>query len=174
LTSATLPSPPRPAPLPAETIPGTAPWRRARAREIVRDHALFAAGATCLLVPGVNCLAAGAVQIRMLAQLARLFGRDFDESLGQALVGSFSLGFVHYVFSQHSGAAGWKLALTAVPVVGPALALAISPAIIAFFTHLLGEACLRHFEAGKPFSAFKAADLVNTPFAPLALHFIGP
>lgn len=160
------------APLPAETQPGTAAWRRCRAREIVRDHVLLAAGANFIPVPIVDSLAVAAVQLRMLAELSRLYGRKFESDAGRNLLASLSLGFVHHVFTRHGTAGGFKMALAGVPLVGRALSFFLWPAVFAVFTHFLGEACARHYEAGGQFSDFTAATLVNTPFAPFAVDVI--
>lgn len=160
------------APLPSETRPGTPEWRRARAREIVRDHAILAAGANLIPVPLVDSLVVAAVQLKMLAALSRHYGRRFDEDLGRNLLAGCGIGFIHHVVTRHGAAGGWRAALRAVPVFGRALSLVLWPAVFALFTHLLGEACARHYEAGGEFGDFRAQSLVNTPFAPLALDFI--
>lgn len=158
--------------LPAQTKPGTDAWRQARAREIIRDHSLLAGGAHVIPVPFVNSLTVAGVQLKMLAELSSLYGKNFDHQAGRNLVSALGMGAIHHIFTEYSGRGLGLLALAAMPAVGLTLAFVAWPAAFATYTHALGIALVRHYDAGGEFKDFRAQALRDTVFAPLAAHFI--
>lgn len=167
-----LPSPAEPSAPTAAAQPETAAWRRARAGEIIRDHAWLTAGANLVPFAVVDSLAISAVQLRMFARLSRLYGRDFDEELGRNVVAAFGMGLAHHAFVLAAPAQTWNLFSKVAPTLGGVLTFAARPALFATVTYFLGHACARHYEAGGRFGDFGPRQLEGTPLAPFAVHLL--
>jgi uncharacterized protein (DUF697 family) len=101
-------------------------------------------------VPVLDLAAVTSVQLKMLAEVAKIYGVPFNQTRGKAVVGSLIGSVVPAAVS--FGVAGSLL--KAVPVVG---ALAGAPAMVAFSgaaTWGLGKVFIQHFESGGTFLDF--------------------
>jgi uncharacterized protein (DUF697 family) len=167
------PAPEHPSPASGAPSPETA-WRQTRARETIRDHAWLAAGANLIPFSGFDSLAIAAVQLRMFAKLSKLYGRPFDEDLGRNTVAALGMGVVHHALVRAAPGQVWKIVSAAIPLLGGVLAFAARPAIFAALTYFLGQACVRHYEAGGHFGDFGPRQLEGTPLAAFAVHLVRP
>lgn len=133
--------------------------KRGRAEQVVRDHLPLAAGAGMLPLPGIDLLAIGGLQLRVLAALADLYAVPFDRSRAQSIVTTLigSVG-VTYV----AGAALFSVAKV-IPGLGSVLAAASLPAAGGAITHAVGQLAIDHFEAGGTMQDFDL-DLAQQAF----------
>lgn len=123
--------------------------RLRKAEDILYRNTFWALGAGALMVPVADLLAASAVHLKQLKELAELYGVDFSEGLAKKLVGSLlmSLGGVGV------GALAGSL-IKLIPGVGTALGLFSQPAMVAASTRALGRVFIMHFESGGTFLDF--------------------
>lgn len=110
-------------------------------------------GAGLIPVPFVDLVAISGVQLKMLSQLSKVYGIEFHENTGKALIGSL-LGYL-----LPKGLAGGAVGslLKAIPVVGPIMGL---PSLVVFCgasTYALGRVFLQHFASGGTFLSFDPA-----------------
>jgi uncharacterized protein (DUF697 family) len=116
----------------------------------VKKYMWISMGAGLIPVPFVDWAAVSGVQLKMIADLSKIYGIPFKESSGKAVIGSLA-GFI----LPHSLACGFLgSTLKAIPVVG---ALAGAPAMAVFcgaYAWALGNVFIQHFESGGTFLNF--------------------
>lgn len=121
-----------------------------KALNTVKRYVWWSAGAGLVPVPGVDLVAVSGVQLKMLAEVSKIYGVPFQENRGKAAVGSL-LGFV---FPHLLSYGGIGCLLKALPLVG---ALAGAPAMALFSgasAWALGNVFIQHFESGGTFLDF--------------------
>lgn len=123
--------------------PPAAVSRADAAMAIVRRHVPWSAGAGIIPLPGVDLAALIAVQLRMLARIADLYGVPFREQAAKSLLAS-TLGAA----LPGSLAGGVASAFKAVPVLGTLAGIATLPALGAAATYAVGRVFVTHFESG--------------------------
>jgi uncharacterized protein (DUF697 family) len=120
------------------------------AEQIIKQNLLWSVGAGVIPLPLLDAAATAAVQIRMVKQLADLYGVPFREdrikNICSALVGGLGAPVV-------GGAIGIS-ALKFVPVLGPMVAILAFPASSAAFTYAVGKVFVQHFASGGTFLDF--------------------
>lgn len=132
-------------PPPAQPLMGSleAQERLQQAEAIIRTNTLWAVGAGAIVIPGVDVVAASAVQLKTLKNLSDLYGVKFSEGIAKKVVSTLlvSLGGI---------AAGMGVAslIKLIPGVGSVLGLLTLPLTAAAFTHALGRVYLMHLESG--------------------------
>ena len=124
--------------------------RDVTAFKTVKKYMWISMGAGLIPVPFVDWAAVSGVQLKMIADLSKIYDIPFKESAGKAAIGSMA-GFV----LPHALACGFLgSALKAIPVVG---ALAGAPAMAVFcgaYAWALGNVFIQHFESGGTFLNF--------------------
>ena len=125
--------------------------RLVEAEAIVRRNTLWAVGAGIIVIPGVDILAASAVQIKMLKNLSDLYRVKFSEDAAKKFVASLITG----LGGVGVGAAASSL-VKLIPGVGTVLGLLTTPAVNAAATHALGRVFIMHFESGGTLLDFDA------------------
>ena len=116
----------------------------------VKRYMWWTGGASLIPVPWVDLAAVAGVELKMLADLSRIYDVPFERSRGKAAIASL-IGFV-LPHALAYGAIG--SAIKAVPGVG---ALAGAPAMALFtaaYTWAVGNVFIQHFEAGGTFLDF--------------------
>lgn len=128
----------------AVEAPAARPDRRARAVEIVRCHVLLAIGAGLIPLPYLDLAAIGALQLKVLAALARHYEVPFAQAEAEAIV-SAVLGSVGSTL-----VAGGALGTVAkfIPGVGTVTGLATLAVAGGSITYAFGQLAVGHFEAG--------------------------
>jgi uncharacterized protein (DUF697 family) len=126
-----------------------------KALKTVRNYMWWSMGAGLTPVPFLDWAAVSGVQLKMLADISKIYGVPFQTNRGKAVIGSL-VGFV----LPHALACGligsW---LKAIPVVG---ALAGAPAMVAFSgaaAWALGKVFIQHFESGGTFLDFNPEEV---------------
>jgi len=125
------------------------------ALKTVKNHMWWSMGAGLIPVPFVDLVAVSGVQLKMLAEISKIYGVQFQESRGKAVIGAL-IGYV-VPSSMSFGLVGSML--KAVPVVGllvgaPSMALFCGASAWA-----LGKVFIQHFESGGTFLNFNSAEV---------------
>lgn len=140
------------APLPAspasteESVPLTPEERQTRlaeAKAIVTRHVLWSLGAGVLPIPLVDLVAVTGVQLKMIAELTKLYGIEFRQGVASKLVYSLlsSIGGVGV------GTILGSLAKS-IPVLGTTLGVAATPVLAGAATQAIGSVFVMNFELG--------------------------
>ncbi|HRG31809.1 MAG: DUF697 domain-containing protein [Saprospiraceae bacterium] len=110
-----------------------------QADDVIRNHTIWSMGAGMIWVPIVDFLAVSAIQLDMIRQLSKIYGQDFKDSQGKAIISALT----------SSGAS--RLAARAVkfiPGVGTILGGVTMSVMSGASTYALGELFKKHFETG--------------------------
>ena len=137
--------------------------RQQNALKTVKHYMWGSMGAGLIPGPLVDLIAVSGVQVKMLAEVSKIYEVPFQKNRGKAIVGSL-LGF-SLAHSMACGVLG--IFLKSIPVVG---VLAGGPAMAVFSgasAWALGSVFIRHFESGGTFLDFdpeKAKEYYRTQF----------
>jgi uncharacterized protein (DUF697 family) len=126
-----------------------------QAQKTVKNYMYWSMGAGLIPVPFVDLASIAGVQLKMLADLSKIYGVPFQENSGKAILTSL-VGFV-LPHSLACGAIGSMLKM--IPVVGQ---LAGAPAMAVFcgaYCWALGKVFVQHFESGGTFLNFKPEEV---------------
>ena len=121
-----------------------------KALKTIKNYMWWSMGAGLVPVPLLDLIAVSGVQVKMLAELSKIYEVPFQESRGKVLIGSLVGSIAPAALS--FGAAG--SAIKAIPVVG---AFAGAPAMVLFCgasAWALGKVFIQHFESGGTFLNF--------------------
>jgi len=129
--------------------------REKKALKIVKNHMWWSMGAGLIPVPFVDLVAVSGVQLKMIAEISKIYDVPFQEGRGKAVVGAL-IGYI-VPSSMSFGLVGSML--KAVPVVGvlvgaPSMALFCGASAWA-----LGKVFIQHFESGGTFLTFSPAEV---------------
>jgi len=123
------------------------------ARHIIKNHVIAAMSVTLVPVPLVDLLALGALQLRMVRQLARLYGLPFYRGLGRGLIAAL-LGAVLPTSAALSAASLVK----SVPGLGTTVGVIGASSLGGAATYAVGHTFLRHFATGGNLLSFDPDD----------------
>lgn len=127
----------------------TATDREAHAEATIRKYVYSSAGVGVVPIPVLDFAAVLGIQLKMVANLARLYEMKFSRSRGKALIGALVGGAVPVM-----GAPAAASAVKSVPVVGQTLGAVTMPAFAGASTCAVGKVFVRHFESGGTFLNF--------------------
>jgi uncharacterized protein (DUF697 family) len=123
----------------SETLPA--------AQQVVARFAKYAAIGGLVPIPVLDMAAVAGVQLKMMEQLAAVYGLPFKENLAKELIGTIVGTGVTYNFG-NAALMAFNQYIRFVPVAGQLFGLAIMPAFAAASTAALGQLFVRHFESG--------------------------
>jgi uncharacterized protein (DUF697 family) len=109
--------------------------------KIVMLYSQYAAAAGLIPLPGIDFAAVGALQLRMIAELAAHYGVPFNHQVGRSLLATMVGGF---------GAAKLSYAL------GPVIGIVAKPGAAFGATWAIGKLFVSHFESGGTLTDFSA------------------
>jgi uncharacterized protein (DUF697 family) len=121
------------------------------ARGIISRHMWWSAGGALIPIPFADMVVMSGAQLRMLAEIAKVYGVPFERVRVKAIVGCLAGYVLHPPLS--SGLVGFLLFKT-IPGVG---ALLGTPALVLFagaYAWALGRVFIQHFESGGTFLDF--------------------
>lgn len=121
-----------------------------RACLLVKNYMWWSVGAGLIPVPFVDMIAVSGVQLRMLAEISKTYGVEFQEGRGKMLVASLLGYVVPNVLSFGSLAS----ILKAIPVVGQVVGAPSMGIFCGASTYAVGKIFVRHFESGGTFLNF--------------------
>jgi len=110
-------------------------------------------GAGLIPVPFVDLVAVSGVQLKMLADVSKAYGVEFQESKGKAIIAAL----IGYIVPSTMSFGSVGSILKAIPLVGP---LVGAPSMVLFCgasTYALGKIFIQHFESGGTFLSFDPA-----------------
>ena len=126
--------------------------RETRAQDIVKRHSLWALGAGGLPVPGLDIAAFTLVQLRMIREMAGLYGMPFNEQAAKGILSSL-LGGASAVYL------GRPLVfslLKSVPIIGTTAGVVSGAVAMTALSRALGNLFIQHFETGGTLLTFDA------------------
>ena len=129
--------------------------REKQALKTVKNHMWWSMGAGLIPVPFVDLVAVSGVQLKMIAEISKIYDIPFQESRGKAAIGAL----IGYIVP---GAMSFGMVgslLKAVPLVG---VLVGAPSMVLFCgasAWALGKVFIQHFESGGTFLTFKTAEV---------------
>ncbi len=123
-----------------------------QALKLTRRYSLWSMGGGLIPIVGVDIAAVMAAQIKMVREMAKIYGVEFKESRAKSIVTSLigSLGIVPL------GAGICFSALKLIPVVGTLAATVALPVSAGAVTYATGKIFILHFESGGTFLDFNA------------------
>ena len=126
-----------------------------QARKAVKEHSGYCAAAA--LVPGafVGSVAVSAVQLKMLADLSKIYQVPFTQSKAKAALAAGSGGVLNLILASNPAT---KIARDFFTATMPWIAVPVRwlapPLIMAGYSYLLGQAFIRHYENGGEYFNF--------------------
>jgi len=121
------------------------------ATEIVKKYALYTAGVGLIPVPLVDLAGIAALEVKMLADLAKVYEVPFENDrvrpIVAGLIGGLTATNVGY-------GVGSSSMLKSVPVVGSLLGAFSVPTFAAATTYAIGKVFIQHFASGGTFLDF--------------------
>ncbi len=115
------------------------------AQDIVKSHVMYSLGAGLVPIPLLDIAAVSAVQLDMLKQLAKLYGKDFKESAGK--------GWISAITGSTMARMGASLVKT-IPGIGSILGGVTMSALSGASTFSIGQVFIWHFSGGGDFMNF--------------------
>ncbi len=117
--------------------------RAEEADAIVKNHVLWSMGAGFIPIPIADILAVTAIQLDMVKQLCRLYGIDYQESKGKAIVATLTGSTLARVAAYGAGSV-FKF----IPGLGTLLGGVTVSVFSGASTYATGEVFKRHMESG--------------------------
>ena len=124
--------------------------RTTKGYEIVSRYWKWSAAAGLLAVPLLDVAAVTGVQLKMIADLARLYAVPFSRDGAKAIIGSL-VGAITPGFLSGPVARILTPTLSFLPGVGVAVRVLVTPTLNAASTYALGRVFVQHFESGGTF-----------------------
>jgi uncharacterized protein (DUF697 family) len=137
----------------ASTSSETSENREQVASKLVDRFAIWSGVAGLVPLPVVDVLAVGGLQLQMLRRLSQIYGVEFSENRGKALIAALA----GCMIPATSGM-GAASALKAVPVLNILAAGFVMPVLSAGATFAIGKAFIQHFESGGTLLDFNPPD----------------
>lgn len=142
----------------------SAETRHIKAAETIKRNMLWSAGAGVLPVPALELVAITAVELKLVKELADIYGVGYRRDLAKAAILSL-------IGSLGSVTLGKMLAfsgLKSIPVLGYVFAVASTPMLSAAITYAIGRIFETHFETGGTlldFDASRVREYFRTEFS---------
>ena len=117
-----------------------------QAERVVLSHVLWSTGAGFIPLPVADVLAVAAVQLDMVRSLSSVYGVDFRESEGKAIISSLTGASLSRL--------GAKAVLKLIPGIGSMVGGGAMAILSGASTYAIGQVFKRHFENGGSFLNF--------------------
>jgi uncharacterized protein (DUF697 family) len=127
--------------------------RKTVASKLVDRFAMWSGVAGLVPLPIVDIVAVGGLQVQMLRRLSQIYGIDFSENRGKALIAALAGTMI-----PTTSGIGAASALKFVPVVGLLASVFVMPVLSAGATYAIGKAFIQHFESGGTLLDFNPPD----------------
>ncbi|MBB4080616.1 uncharacterized protein (DUF697 family) [Lewinella aquimaris] len=119
----------------------------AHASTVIRNHVIWSMGASYIVpLPIADVFAVSALQLDMIRQLCRVYGIDFAETQGKALVTSLT--------TSAMTKAGARSLIKLIPGIGTVIGGVTTAILNGASTYALGEVFKKHFGSGGTFLDF--------------------
>jgi uncharacterized protein (DUF697 family) len=121
------------------------------AAAVTRRYAYWSGGAGLIPVPLIDMVVVGGIQVKMVAELAKIYDTPFSETRAKAVIGALVGTIAPY------GVASVVLGgMMAIPVIGTLANLTVGPALGFASTLAVGKVFSRHFSEGGTLLSFSA------------------
>ena len=120
---------------------------------VIRNHVIYAMGASFVPILVVDIFAVSAMQLDMIRQLTRVYNVDYHETQGKAIVTALT--------SSTIARLGARSLLKLIPGVGSVIGGITVSAFAGASTYALGEVFKKHFESGGTILDFDPERLKN-------------
>jgi len=127
--------------------------QRQLSSKLVDRFALWSGVAGLIPIPVIDVVAVGGLQVQMLRRLSQIYGVEFSENRGKALIAALA----GCMIPATSGM-GAASAMKAIPVVNILAAGFVMPVLSAGATYAIGKAFIQHFESGGTLLDFNPPD----------------
>jgi uncharacterized protein (DUF697 family) len=117
--------------------------------QIIKNHALGAAGIGLIPLPGVDVLALSALQLNLLRKLGEFYQLSFTEEVGKKLIAAVLSSYTPIAL-----AAPVASLFKIIPVVGQVIGGFAASGTSGAATYALGKVFVQHFESGGTFLDF--------------------
>jgi uncharacterized protein (DUF697 family) len=129
--------------------------REQKALKTVKQYMWWSMGAGLIPVPVVDMVAVSGVQLKMLAEISKIYNIPFPKSRGKAVVGSLIGAALPSAVSYGAFGSLCK----ALPVVGAVAGTTTMVLSSAASTYAVGKVFIQHFESGGTFLDFKPEEV---------------
>ena len=133
--------------------------QESQASAAITKYMYWSMGAGLIPVPLIDVAALLAIQLSMVAELARQYGQEFSRDRGKAIIGSLAGGIL-----PTAGALPVASLLKTLPLIGQTAGALTMPALAGASTYAVGRVFMQHFESGGTFLSFDP-DAVRSYFA---------
>jgi len=124
--------------------------KQEQARKTVKTYVLLSGGAGLIPIHYLDWVAVSGLQLKMLAEISKIYGVPFQENLGKAAIASVA-GFI----VPHAAATGTiGSLLKAIPGLGGIAGAPLTAVFAAGYSWALGNMFIQHFESGGTFLNF--------------------
>ena len=132
-----------------------------RAHALVRHYSILCAEAALLPVWWASSPSITGLQLKMLEEISRVYGVDFDRDKTKPMLASLGGGGLSFLISKHPISLAAKAWMLSIPVIGVPLRIGTGPAIMGAYTWLLGRAFIRHYESGGTYLDFRVTSIFS-------------
>lgn len=124
--------------------------KQQQALQTVRRYMWFSAGAGLIPIHYLDWAAVSGLQLKMLAEISKIYAVPFQENIGKAAIGSLA-GFI----VPHAAAVGTIGAVVkAIPGLGAVAGGPLTAVFAGAYAWALGNMFIQHFESGGTFLNF--------------------
>ncbi|NQZ08082.1 MAG: DUF697 domain-containing protein [Algicola sp.] len=127
-----------------DSADGSGEDRAAAARAVVDKYAKWSFAVGFIPVPGVDLLALTGTHMKMLHEIAKVYGQSYSNNKVRSTLSALISGS----FPQTVGRAGVSSLLKGIPVLGTAISMMTMPVTAAACTYAVGTVFVKHFESG--------------------------
>lgn len=120
------------------------------ADRIVLTSSLMAAGAGTIPVPGWDIAVISGIQLKMLADVSKLYEIPFTQNIGKSAIGALVGGLGPSYLARASLGAAVKV----IPGVGQIVGMVALPALAGGSTYAIGKVFIAHYESGGTLLSF--------------------
>jgi uncharacterized protein (DUF697 family) len=137
----------------SSTASGTAEDRDESASKLVERFSLWSGVAGLIPMPVIDVVAVGGLQIQMLRRISQIYGVEFSENRGKALIAALAGSMI-----PTTSGMGAASALKVVPFLGALVSVFVMPVLSAGATYAIGKAFIQHFASGGTLLDFNPPD----------------
>jgi uncharacterized protein (DUF697 family) len=123
------------------------------ARKVIKNYMWWSMGAGLIPVPLADLVAVSGVQLKMLGEISKTYGIEFQANRGKALIASL----IGYIVPSSLSFGSVGSLLKAIPGVGTLVGAPSMALFCGASTYALGKVFIQHFESGGTFLTFDPA-----------------
>lgn len=126
--------------------------RLAWAGDVIKHHALGAAGVGLIPLPAADFVALTAIQANLLRKLSAFYNVPFTEEIGKKVIGALVGGYAPVAFALPVASL-----VKMIPIIGQTAGVLAMSVMAGASTYAIGRVFVQHFESGGTFLNFDPA-----------------